>query len=1096
MNTIHLRNHTHYSLLRALPKVDVLVKKAAEYGYTSLALTDTSNMYGIIEFQKECEKRDIKPIFGVELKIKVSGRNYDVVFLAKNEIGYKNLMLLTSIANTKNIKNDDPHITFEDFIFENENTNAKMALKLDPSSSSPSYGEGAEGGRGLHLGGEEGLNKTGLICLSGGPWGEVSTHLKIYDEDSKLIAKNILDKYANIFHSDYYLEVTNHIYMDYGKEMRENTINFAKENNIKLVATNNTHYISSNDKPAHKTLIQIDSEIDASEYYKVNFSKGDFHFLNKEEFIRSFSDVREAVENTSKIAEQINFKIKLGAWVFPAIEYKKSYDEDLRELAYAGLEDRNKEKSTEVLKRLDYELEVIKNKGYSPYFLVVYDLLRFSRENGILTNIRGSVAGSLVTYLLRITKCDPLTYKLPFERFLNPERPSAPDIDMDYADDRRDDVLNYARSKYGADHVAQIGTFGTMMARGAVRDVARAMSFPYLVGDKLSRLIPPPKQGFPVFIESAIKDVAELKELYETDRDAAIILDMAKQLEGNVRHVGVHAAGTVISPAALTEWTPIQYDPKGEGKLISQYDMYTIEDAGLLKFDFLGIRNLSILATAIKTVKELYNIDVDIEEISEDDKLTFEMLSRGETMGLFQLNGSGMTRFLKELKPSSVHDINAMVALYRPGPLEMIPEYIKRKHNPELITYLDERLRDILDMSYGVIVYQDDVMLTAIHLAGYSWLEADKLRKAMGKKIPAEMAEQKEKLMKGFLANGLSKSKGDMLWTQIEPFAAYGFNKAHAASYGRVAYQTAYMKAHYPQAYMTAIMTNESGDVDKISEIVSECKRMNISVLPPHINDSVGGFSISKNNNGEEEIRFGLYTIKNFGVDIADAVIKERNVGGKFKSLENFINRISHKNLNKKSIEALAMCGALDGLAERNAIIQNIESILEYHKSFVKDNKDQGSLFGDLEAPKFTLRKVKEATQIEKLKWEKELLGLYVSGFPLDPWKDKILERKINIDKIHHEYADEFECSVAALVEKVKVTKTKKGDFMALITVRDYSGVIEMAVFPKTFTKLKEAEKRNGKILMIPDSIVIIKGKVSSRNDEKTFVVDEIKELT
>ncbi len=1071
MNPIHLRNHTHYSLLRALPKADVLVSRAVLDNYNAIALTDTSNMYGTIEFQGICEKKKIKPIFGVELKIKVAGTDFDVVFLSKNEIGYKNLMLLTSIANTKDIKNNNPHITFEDFTFENTENKIpkKMYLKIDNTDNSRTE------------------NKTGLICLSGGPWGEVSNHLKVLDEKNKILAKKTLEKYTDIFHNDFYLEVTNHTFMDYGKEMRENTISFAKENNIELVATQNTHYISANDKPAHKTLIQIDSEIDASEYYKQNFAKADFHFLNKEEFIKNFEDVPDAVENTGKIAEQINFKIELGKWVFPAIEFKKSYDEDLKELAYAGLIDRKKEATPETLKRLDYELEVIKNKGYSPYFLVVHDLLRFSRENGILTNIRGSVAGSLVTYLLRITKCDPLIYKLPFERFLNPERPSAPDIDMDYADDRRDDVLNYARLKYSADHVAQIGTFGTMMARGAVRDVARAMSFPYLVGDKLSRLIPPPKQGFPVFIDSAIKDVPELKELYETDRDAGIILDMAKQLEGNVRHIGVHAAGTVISPAALTEWTPIQYDPKGEGKLISQYDMYTIEDAGLLKFDFLGIRNLSILATAVKIVKEKYNIDVDIEEISDDDKETFEMLSRGETLGLFQLNGSGMTRFLKELKPTTVHDINAMVALYRPGPLEMIPEYIKRKHNPELITFIDPRLVEILDMSYGVIVYQDDVMLTAIHLAGYSWLEADKLRKAMGKKIPAEMAEQKEKLMKGFLNNGLSKSKADELWTQIEPFAAYGFNKAHAASYGRVAYQTAYMKAHYPHAYMTAIMTNESGDVDKIAEIVSECKRMGINVLPPDINESDVSFEITKNTEGVEEIRFGLYTIKNFGVDIGDAIIAERNKNGKFTSLENFINRINHKNLNKKSIEALAMCGALDAFAERNEIVLNIESILEYHKNFVKDNAGQTSLFGLIQAPSFKLKKVTPATATQKLAWEKELLGLYVSGFPLDPWKEKILARNINVDRVHHDYADEFECSLAVLIEKVKVMKTKKGDLMALITCRDYTGVIEMAVFPKTYIKIKKD--------VVENKICVIKGKVASRNDEKTFIVDTISEL-
>ena len=1087
MNPVHLRNHTHYSLLRALPDVSELVKKAVEYNYTALAITDTDNMYGAIEFIKECQKKKIKPIIGAELKIKNHNQYYDIVLIAKTFVGYQNLMRLVSVANTKEIKNDNPHLTFEDFVPSKKNN-----LILEPRGAAFGYTSS-----------EEIKNSLGIICLSGGPTGELSISLQKYEDRNILEAKNILNRYVEIFGDDFCIEITNHIHMSYGKEMRTNTLdfynNFVKNNfpQNKIVATQNTHYISINDKPAHKVMIQIDSEIDSEEYYKAHFAQADYSFLTKEEFINAFADIPEAIENTSKIADSINFEVELNKWVFPDIEFEKSYDEDLRKLAYEGLEVRKKELTDEVKTRLDYELEVIKNKGYSPYFLVVYDLLRYSRENGILTNIRGSVAGSLVTYLLRITKCDPLEYKLPFERFLNPERPSAPDIDMDFADDRRDDVLNYARRKYGADHVAQIGTFGTMMARGAVRDVARAMSFPYTVGDRISRMIPPPKQGFPMYISKALEEVPELKEAYDTDRDTSIILDMAKQVEGKVRHIGVHAAGTVISPAPLTDWTPIQYDPKGEGKLISQYDMYTIEEAGLLKFDFLGIRNLSILATAIGIVKEKYNIDVDIEAIPLDDAKTFEMLSKGITEGLFQLNGSGMTRFLKELKPSTIFDINAMVALYRPGPLEMIPEYIKRKHNPELIEFLDPRLEPILDQSFGVIVYQDDVMLTAIHLAGYSWLEADKLRKAMGKKIPAEMEEQKEKLMLGFQKYGLSKSKADELWTRIEPFAAYGFNKAHAASYGRVAYQTAYMKAHYPHAYMTAIMSNETGDIEKIATIIADCKRLNINVLPPDINFSNGGFEvISKNINInsedkiEEEIRFGLYTIKNLGQDIADAIIDERNKNGKYTSFENFLTRVTHKNLTKKSIEALTMCGAMDTLAERNSIVLNIEEILNYHKQVIKDNSAQDDLFStmlSIQKPEFKLKKVTPATGDQKLKWEKELLGLYVSGFPLDPWKDKILARNIDIERIQNELSDDAEVSLACIIESLKVTKTKKGDRMALIGIRDYSSSLECAVFPKTYAKIKDK--------LVLDTPLILKGKVASRNGDKTFILDEVKRL-
>jgi DNA polymerase-3 subunit alpha len=612
------------------------------------------------------------------------------------------------------------------------------------------------------------------------------------------------------------------------------------------------------------------------------------------------------------------------------------------------------------------------------------------------------------------------------------------------------------------------------------------MKYPYIVGDRISKMIPAPRQGFPVTIAGALNEVSELKEMYDTDRETQEILDMAQKVEGCARHISVHAAGTVISPSPLWDFTPIQKDPKG-GKVITQYDMYTIEDAGLLKFDFLGIRNLTILGSAITLVREHYGVTVDVEKISLQDEKTFAMLARGETVGLFQLNGSGMTRFLKELKPTTIFDINAMVALYRPGPLEMIPEYIKRKHDPSLVSYLDPRLEPILDQSFGVIVYQDDVMLIAIHLAGYSWLEADKLRKAMGKKIPAEMQSQKEKLMKGFLDHGLSAKKGSELWSLIEPFAAYGFNKAHAASYGRVAYQTAYMKANYPIAYMTAILSNESGDVEKISEIVAESKRMGITVLPPDINQSDGNFSIVTNENQEEEIRFGLYTIKNLGVDIADAIISERESGGKFTSFENFIRRITHKNLNKKSLEALTMCGALDAFGERNETIENLENILEFHKHVVKNNILQDSLFGDTQESSFVMKKVKPATQKQKLTWEKELLGLFVSGFPLDPWKVKIDARNIDIEKTHTSIPNGREVSLAVIIEVIRITITKKGDKMAILTLRDYSGFIEVAVFPETYKRYRD--------LILIDSPLVIRGKVSTRNNEKTIAVDEIKPL-
>ncbi len=1037
---VHLRNHTHYSLLKALPKVGDLIKKANQLKMTSLAITDYSNMYGTIEFYKTCLDKGIKPIIGVEYSLQYNDRVFQIILIAKNTIGYKNLMRITSIVNVTNPLS--PVIT---------------------DSILTTY-------------------KEGLIVLSGGVWGDISNLLVINRKE----ADERLAFYKENFGEDFYLEINPQKSMEHGETMRTKTIEYGKTTNTPLVATCNTHYLQEQDKPAHKTLYLVHGDEHSTESYNHLFQKDSFSFLSQNEVHGMFSDVPDALENTEKIAEKCDLKIPLGAWVFPNIEYKKSYDEDLRELAYKGIEIRGLELNEIIQTRLDYELKVIKDKGYSPYFLVVYDLLRYAREHDILTNIRGSVAGSLTTYLLRITKCNPLEYKLPFERFLNPERPSAPDIDMDFADTGRDEVLDYVRAKYGMDNVAQIGTFGTMMARGAVRDVARAMKFPYIVGDRISKLIPMPKQGFPVTIKSALDDIPELKEMYDTDRETQIILDMAQKVEGCARHISVHAAGTVISPSPLWDFTPIQKDPKG-GKIITQYDMYTIEDAGLLKFDFLGIRNLTILGDAIKIAKKRYSVDIDIEEIPLDDQKTFDMLARGETMGLFQLNGSGMTRFLKELKPTTIFDINAMVALYRPGPLEMIPEYIKRKHDPSLISYVDPRLEPILDQSFGVIVYQDDVMLIAIHLAGYSWLKADTLRKAMGKKIPAEMQAQKENLLKGFVEHGLSAKKSQLLWSLIEPFAAYGFNKAHAASYGRVAYQTAYMKANFPVAYMTSIMTNESGDIEKIAEIVSECKRMKIKVLPPDINMSQGEFSIVEDDNGKEEIRFGLYTIKNLGSDIADAIIKERNEKGKFISFEDFIRRVTHQNLNKRSIEALTMCGALDELGERGEILANMDSILSFHKHVVKDNIMQHSLFGGMETSTFVMKKAPPVTAEQKLAWEKELLGLFVSGFPLDPWKEKIESRGIDIEKVHSETPDGKEVSLAIIIETIKTTMTKKGDQMALVKLRDYTGVIEVAIFPEIYKRYKSILKL--------DTPLIMRGKVSTRNGEKTIAIDEVKVL-
>ncbi|MHB1330527.1 MAG: DNA polymerase III subunit alpha [Minisyncoccota bacterium] len=1046
---VHLHTHSHYSLLEALPKISDLVKYAKKQGMDALALTDSGNLYGAIEFYKECVQEGIKPIIGVDAymanrtrfdkEARVDSQRSRLVLLVQNETGYKNLLKLISTSY------------LEGFYYK---------PRID----------------------KEILEKfnEGLIA--------------ILPSFANVNLEEAIEWYKKVFGNDrFYLEITHHPEISGHEEKMKERISVARKTDTQLVAAHDVYYLEPGDRPARETLLSIQSHIGTGGGRSWNDEEDDFSFISEKEALKRFKDTPDAIENTRKIADMCDLKLELGKWVFPEIttESGKNPDDALRDIVEEGIGKRKLERTPEVLERMEYELKVIKDKGYSKYFLVVSDLLHFAHDNGILTNIRGSVAGSLVTYLARITNINPLEYKLPFERFLNPDRPSAPDIDMDFADDRRDEVIEYARKKYGAEHVAQIGTFGTMMARGAVRDVTRAMDHPVTLGDKIAKLIPMGAQGFPMTIARAKKENPDFKKLYNEDLDVKKIVDMAEKIEGNARHISVHAAGVVISPTALTDYTALQYDTKGEKKIITQYDMYSIEEAGLLKFDFLGIRNLSIIADALARIKKIESNDIDIESIPLDDKKTFEMLARGETEGTFQLNGDGMTRSLMELKPTVIHDINVMVALYRPGPMDNIQEYIARKHGKKPATFMHPKMKNFLDTTYGVLVYQDDLLMTAIEVAGYTWGEVDKFRKAVGKKIPEEMKKQHVMFVEGCQKHGgMSKDKAEALWELFVPFQGYGFNKAHAASYGHIAYITAYLKANFPEIYMSAVLTAESGDVETIGKMVAECKRMGIEVLSPSVNESFSQFTVVDNPPNSYKIRFGLTTIKNFGQGVSTAIIEERKLGGKYKSIIDFLERVKDKNLNKKSLESLIKCGALDEFGERGELMGNLDKLLAYHKEASSKVSSQDSLFGMFtdtsSIPSLRLEKTPPASKRDKLTWEKDLLGLYISGHPLDEHKNKLAGKDINIKKLS-EFRENAECVVGGIISNVRNATTKANENMAFIRLEDLTGDMDVVIFPRVYEEFKQ--------FILPETCIAIKGKVSKRNGETSFIAEKIKAL-
>lgn len=1047
---VHLHVHSHYSLLEALPRPKELVSACEKMDMDTLALTDNGNLFGAIEFYQKMTEAGKKPIFGMDAYIAPNGmeqkraridkNNYRLTLLAENKTGYLNLIQLSSIGY------------LDGFYYKPRIDDAVLAQ-----------------------------HKEGIICLSGGYSSELATLLRQGSSWDKV--REVAERYRAMFGPEhFYLELIDRPELADQKTVNQQLVQLGSELGIPLVVTKDVYYMKRDDQEPWRLLKCIQGGRTLDEVERTAGNEFDASLVDPEGIELRFADVPEAIENTRRIADRCQVELELGVWNFPhfPLPEGKTAGEVLRERAYVELTTMKGTLTEEMTKRLDYELEIIEMKGFSVYFLIVSDFIQYARNNGIMTTTRGSAAGSLVGYAIGISTIDPLRYKLPFERFLNPERPSAPDIDADFADNRRDEVLEYVTQKYGVEKVAQICTFGKMLARGSVRDVGRALGFPYDFVDGIAKLVPMGSQGFPMSLNRALEETPDLRKRYDTEPDVRRVLDLARRIEGSARHVSIHAAGTVISPTALTDFTPLQRDTRA-GKVITQYEMKSVESAGLVKMDFLGIRNLSILGDALAIVKRTKGIDIDIDAIPVDDKKTFDLLARGETMGVFQLGGDGMTKYLMELQPSRIEDIMVMVALYRPGPIESIPEYIRRKHDPSLVSYLDPRLEQILDQSYGVIVYQDDVMLIAIHLAGYSWLEADKLRKAMGKKIPEEMAKQKEKLLEGFVEHGLSQAKTAELWHLIEPFAAYGFNKAHAASYGMVAYQTAYMKANFPAEYMTALMTAESGDLEKIADAVNECRRMGIDVLPPDINESYKNFT----HINDQTIRFGLVVIKGIGEEVVESLIAERKTNGAFVDLADFAGRMNHRAFNKKSLEALIKAGALDRFGERQTLLENMEQILGYNKrALLAKQQNQVSLFDlspNLSQEKLKLREAsRAATRTEKLGWEKELLGLFVTSHPWKEIAPLFAKHVLSVAEAAQKPLESF-VRVGGILQGVSKIITKKGDPMAFANISDGVSTIELIFFPKTYAEVSACVEEGATCL--------VSAKVSEREDEPVKLI-------
>ncbi len=1064
MSFAHLHCHSHFSLLDGLSKIEPLVERAKELGMDSLALTDHGVMYGAIEFFNTCKELGMRPIIGMEAYIAPRGMQdkegkqdadyFHLTLLAQNFQGYQNLMQLTTLGHTEGFYYK-PRID-------------RITLKK--------YSEG-------------------LIALSGCQRGEVARGVM---NKSKVVAEETLAAYLDIFGTDrFFIELQRNARggEERTKETELNTrlLDLAKRHDLRYSATADCHYIQESDAEAQDVLVCIGIGRTVGDTNRLDMRAHDLSLKSPEEMENLFSDIPEAVTFSQTIAETCNVDIPTNQRYFAQVELPqgKTAEQFLTESVWtkAGPIYGNErgELSPEITERIQYELDIICQKGFAPYFIMVADIVEGAHSIGAITNTRGSAAGSIISRILNISTVDPIYYQLPFERFLTVYRPTPPDVDLDISDNRRDEAIEWITKRYGNDKVAQVITFGTMMARAAVRDVGRALGVAYGKCDRIAKMIPLGKQGFHMTLDKALDMNPELKQIYSQDPETKRILDVARKLEGCARHASIHAAALAITPTPLTDYTPLQKEPDGD-RLITQYDMYALDVGaeshalGVVKMDLLGIRNLSILEEAVRLVESRHKVSIDIYNLPHPDPKTFKLLADGYTFGVFQLGSSGMTRYLKDLRPQNIFDVSAMIALYRPGPMGIIPEYIARRHNPNRVSYFDPRMKDYLERSLGLLVYQDDVLLTAINIAGYSWEEADKLRKAMGKKIPEEMAKQKVKFMDGCVSGGMSHAQAAELFALIEPFAAYGFGKAHAASYSMVSYQTAYMKANFPVEFMAAVMTAESGDEDKIFAAVEECKNLVITILPPDVNESWGDFTVTD----EHTIRFGLNAIKNLGSDVVEKIKTVRG-NDRFSSLEDFLTRCYTKNLNKKSWEALAKSGGLDAYGERGQLLANTEYVLDFLRNHFKaETSGQNSLFGKtLSVGKLTLKPAHPATTEEKLSWEKEHLGLYVSAHPLDTYQ-QVLKSFDRVKNFTEESIGRL-VTLGGIITKLKRTITKKSEPMAFFSLEDSTGCVEVLVFPKVM--------QNALPFLAVDNIIQISGRLSDKDGDFKLIADTIQTL-